>query len=264
MEPRLRVPGRSSAEGGAVPPPELRRHVLKADVDAFGAQSQMPFQQCAESGADAARLVPPLVTASRMQLPVGAGTDAHRVANYNPFVALRWMLDGKSAGGVALRSPEETPDRMQALRMYTQGSAWFAHDEGRRGSLAPGKLADLAVLSKDYLTVPVGEVGTIESVLTMVGGRVDMRRDGKRSKISARKGVGGKAAVRFSPPVPLPTPRYHAPGCRLFRNYPSDVLAVLQRRKPPVAVKIRRCPVADATQSRAHGTSMAPRETSDR
>ena len=61
---------------------------------------------------------------------------------------------------------------MQALRLYTEGSAWFAFDEGRRGSLAAGKLADLAVLSKDYLTVPIDEIGGIVSLLTMVGGRV--------------------------------------------------------------------------------------------
>ena len=73
---------------------------------------------------------------------------------------------------MAIRGPEETPGRADALRFYTQGSAWFAHDEDKRGSLEPGKLADLAVLSKDYMTAPVNEVGGIESLLTMVGGKV--------------------------------------------------------------------------------------------
>ena len=80
------------------------------------------------------------------------GTGAHRVANYNPFIALRWMLDGKSAGGLALRGAEETPTRLEALRMYTSGSAWFAHDEAKRGTLEVGKLADLAVLNRDLRT----------------------------------------------------------------------------------------------------------------
>ena len=71
-----------------------------------------------------------------------------------------------------MRGPEETPTRQQALRFYTRGSAWFSHDDDERGSLEAGKLADLAVLSKDYLTVPVSEVGDIESVLTMLGGKV--------------------------------------------------------------------------------------------
>jgi len=82
------------------------------------------------------------------------------------------MLDGKSAGGVALRGAEETPSRIEALRMYASGSAWFAHDDARRGTLQVGKFADLAVLSKDYLSVPLEEIGAIHSLLTLVGGRV--------------------------------------------------------------------------------------------
>src|SRR4029077_1679644 len=100
------------------------------------------------------------------------GTDAHRVASYNPFTSLQWFLDGKTVSGTALRGPEETPSREGALRFYTLGSAWFSKDEAKRGSLEVGKLADLAVLSKDYLTVPVDQIGGIESVMTMVGGKV--------------------------------------------------------------------------------------------
>jgi hypothetical protein len=74
--------------------------------------------------------------------------------------------------GHAIRGPEETPDRMDALRFYTLGSAWFSFDEKKRGSLEAGKYADLAVLSKDYLSVPVNDIHTIESVLTIVGGKV--------------------------------------------------------------------------------------------
>jgi len=125
-----------------------------------------------DSGAEAARRVPPVETAKRIGVVVGAGTDAHRVASYNPFTALQWFLDGKTVGGKAIRGPEETPSRADALRFYTLGSAWFSHDEGKRGSLEVGKLADLAVLSKDYLTAPVEEIGRTESVLTMVGGKV--------------------------------------------------------------------------------------------
>jgi predicted amidohydrolase YtcJ len=82
------------------------------------------------------------------------------------------MLDGKTAGGVAMRAPEQLPTRLEALRVYTEGSAWFSFEDDARGALAAGKLADLAVLSKDYLTVPVNEIGSIVSQLTMVGGRV--------------------------------------------------------------------------------------------
>lgn len=123
-------------------------------------------------GADAASRIPPVETARQMGVVVGAGTDAHRVASYNPFTALQWLLDGRSVGGTVTRGPEERPGRMDALRFYTSGSAWFTHDDDERGSLGVGKLADLAVLSADYLTVPIDEVGSLESLLTMVGGRI--------------------------------------------------------------------------------------------
>ena len=123
-------------------------------------------------GPDAGRRIPPVMTGKRLGVAIGAGTDAHRVASYNPFTALQWFVDGKTVGGVAIRGPEETPSREDALRFYTLGSAWFSHDEDKRGSLEVGKLADLAVLSADYLTVPTDEIGRIESVLTLLGGKV--------------------------------------------------------------------------------------------
>jgi predicted amidohydrolase YtcJ len=125
-----------------------------------------------QAGAAAARRVPPVETAKKIGVPIGGGTDAHRVASYNPFTSLQWFLDGRTVAGTAIRGPEETPDRADALRFYTIGSAWFSFDDKTRGSLEVGKLADLAVLSKDYMTVPVEDVHTIESLLTMVGGRV--------------------------------------------------------------------------------------------
>jgi len=103
---------------------------------------------------------------------VGAGTDAHRVAPYNPFTALQWALDGKTVSGKTLRGPEETPSRANALVSYTRGSAWFSHNDDKRGSLETGKFADLAVLTKDYMTIPVDQIGRLESLLTMVGGRI--------------------------------------------------------------------------------------------
>jgi len=120
----------------------------------------------------AAGSMPPVVTARKVGLPVGAGTDAHRVASYNPWTALQWFVDGKSMTRAALARQEERPSREEALRLYTLGSAWFAHDEDKRGSLEPGKVADLAVLSRDYLTVAVDQISTIESELTMLGGKV--------------------------------------------------------------------------------------------
>ena len=123
-------------------------------------------------GADAARRMPPVNTAKKIGVVIAGGTDAHRVSTYNPFTVLQWFLDGKTASGAALRGPDETPTRADALRFYTMGSAWVSWDENKRGSLEVGKYADLAVLSKDYMTVPVQEIGTTVSLLTMVGGKV--------------------------------------------------------------------------------------------
>ncbi len=122
--------------------------------------------------ADAARRIPPVVTGDRLGVMIGGGTDAHRVASYNPLTSLQWFLDGRSVTGAPVRGAEELPDRLTALKFYTLGSAWFSFDDDVRGSLEVGKLADLAVLSDDYLTVPLEEVGAIESLLTLVGGEV--------------------------------------------------------------------------------------------
>ncbi|HWZ54435.1 MAG TPA: amidohydrolase [Verrucomicrobiae bacterium] len=110
--------------------------------------------------------------AKELDVTMGAGTDAHRVASYNPFTTLRWLLVDSKRIGATPRGPEQTPTREDALRAYTIGSAWFSFDDANRGSIEPGKLADLAVLSKDYMTVPLDELESIESLLTMVGGKI--------------------------------------------------------------------------------------------
>jgi predicted amidohydrolase YtcJ len=125
-----------------------------------------------EVGIEAARKLPPIATAWRMGIVVAAGTDAHRVSSYNPFVSLQWYLDGTTIGGTQTRGSEEAPTRRQALEMYTRNSAFEANEDDRRGTLEPGKLADLAVLTADYMTVPVQDIGKIRSVLTMVGGKI--------------------------------------------------------------------------------------------
>jgi predicted amidohydrolase YtcJ len=125
-----------------------------------------------EVGAEAAKAMPRISTAMKLGLTVAGGTDAHRVSSYNPFVALQWYLDGTTIGGTVTREAAEAPSRRQALEMYTRNSAFMANDDIRRGTLEPGKLADLAVLDADYMTAPVKAIGRIRSVLTMVGGDV--------------------------------------------------------------------------------------------
>jgi predicted amidohydrolase YtcJ len=123
-------------------------------------------------GADAAGRTPPVAKMLEMGLPVGAGTDATRVASYNPWVSLYWMVAGKTVGGTVLYPEANRLDRMEALRRYTVGSAWFSGEEGKKGAVVPGQLADVAVLSADYFSVPDEEIKRIESVLTVVGGKV--------------------------------------------------------------------------------------------
>jgi hypothetical protein len=115
---------------------------------------------------------PPIRTALRLGLKIGGGTDANRVMSYNPFVSLKWMTDGRTVDGLPTRGASELITREEALRLYTKGSAWFTFDDDRRGTLETGRLADLAVLDKDYLTVPDEELGALTSLLTMVGGRI--------------------------------------------------------------------------------------------
>jgi predicted amidohydrolase YtcJ len=115
---------------------------------------------------------PPIVTAMEMGVEVSGGTDSLAISSFNPFVSLRWLLDGKTMTGATTRGPDELPSRLNALRMYTLNSAWMTFEENERGSLEVGKLADLAVLDHDYMTVPIHDIAEIESVLTIVGGKV--------------------------------------------------------------------------------------------
>ena len=125
-----------------------------------------------EVGVEQAKAMPRIATAMKLGLVVGGGTDAHRVSSYNPFVSLQWYLDGTTIGGTKTRGDEEAPSRRQALEMYTRNTAFMANDDDKRGTLEAGKFADLAVLSADYMTAPVKEIGKIKSMLTMVGGKV--------------------------------------------------------------------------------------------
>lgn len=115
---------------------------------------------------------PPIKDAMAAGLVVGAGTDGTRTSTYAPFVTLQWLVTGKSIKGAIVRTKENSPSREQALRMHTSGSAWFASDEDRRGTLEAGKWADLVVLDADYFKVPEDRIATIKPLLTLVGGKV--------------------------------------------------------------------------------------------
>jgi predicted amidohydrolase YtcJ len=138
-------------------------------------QNRMAFQGeyfVERYGAQQAKRTPPIRRMLEMGIPVGAGTDATRVSSYNPFVSLHWLITGKTIGGLRLYPEENRLDRAEALKLYTMGSSWFSTEDGKKGALAPGQLADLAVLSADYFSIPEEEIKQLESVLTIVGGKI--------------------------------------------------------------------------------------------
>jgi hypothetical protein len=94
------------------------------------------------------------------------------VSSYNPWAALQWLVLGRTVGGLQLYGPDNVLDRETALRLYTKAGAELSGDAGRKGILARGYLADLAILSDDYFTVPAEEISRLESVLTITGGKI--------------------------------------------------------------------------------------------
>jgi len=82
------------------------------------------------------------------------------------------LVTGKSVGGVSMYPDKNRLSREEALRLYTQGSSWFSSESGKKGAIAVGQLADFVVLTDDYFSVPEEDIKAIESVLTVVGGKV--------------------------------------------------------------------------------------------
>jgi len=148
---------------------------VKALGGGIAVQNRMAFQGeyfVKRYGSRQAKRTPPIRRMLEMGVPVGAGTDATRVSSYNPYLSLYWLITGKTIGGLKLYPEENRLDRDEALELYTLGSSWFSTEDGKKGALAPGQLADLTVLSADYFSIPEEEIKQLESVLTMVGGQI--------------------------------------------------------------------------------------------
>jgi len=182
-----------------ITPRNLER--VKALGGGIAIQDRMAFQGeyfLDRYGKEAAGHAPPISRMLEMGIPVGAGTDATRVASYNPWVSLYWLVSGRTVGGLQLYDESNRLDRTTALRLYTEGSAWFSGDDTTKGRIASGQLADLAILSADYFTVPEDEIKGIEAVLTVMGGRI----------VHATEEFGNLA------PPPLPaSPDWSPVGC---------------------------------------------------
>ncbi|MBS0339107.1 MAG: amidohydrolase [Proteobacteria bacterium] len=123
-------------------------------------------------GAAAAEATPPVKRMLEKGVKVSAGTDATRVASYNPWVSLSWLVTGKTVGGLQITPQRNLLDREQALRLWTEKGTWFSNEEGKKGQIAVGQFADLLVPDRDYFACPESEIADITSLLTMVGGKV--------------------------------------------------------------------------------------------
>jgi hypothetical protein len=159
-------------------------------------------------GAEAASRTPPIRRMLDAGVPVGAGTDATRVASYNPWVALYWLSTGRTIGGLQLYGEDNRLEREEALRLWTHGSAWFSTEQAHKGVLAVGQFADFSLLSADFFAVPDEAILDITSVLTVVGGKV-VHGDG--------------AYTALAPALPAPMPDWSP--VRHFGGYQSATLA---------------------------------------
>ncbi|HGM5269095.1 TPA: amidohydrolase [Serratia marcescens] len=188
---------------------------VKALGGGIAVQHRMAFQGeyfADRYGIEATKHTPPVAKMLTAELPVGLGTDATRVASYNPWTALYWLVSGRTVGGMAMYDDSARLDRETALMLWTQGSAWFSTEQGKKGQIKVGQLADVAVLSQDYFSVPEEQIKGIESVMTVVDGKVVY------------------AASSFSPlaPPPLPvlpewSPVTQVPGH--YRSTPPSAVA---------------------------------------
>ncbi|TAD88611.1 MAG: amidohydrolase [Alphaproteobacteria bacterium] len=178
-------------------------------------QHRMAFQGEAfinRYGAKAAERTPPIGRMRELGVPVGAGTDATRVASYNPWTSIWWLVSGKTLGGVRLYPMANRPDRHDALRLWTEGSAWFSTEQGKKGLIKAGQLADFALLSADYFSVAEDDIKALESVLTVVGGRVVYAADEFKT---------------LAPPLPPVSPDW-APTKRFALEHRRERAAVLR------------------------------------
>ena len=192
---------------------------IKALGGGIAVQHRMAFQGeyfAERYGIEATRHTPPVAKMLETGVPVGLGTDATRVASYNPWTALYWLVSGRTVGGMQMYDHSARLDRDTALMLWTQGSAWFSSEQNQKGQIKAGQLADLAVLSKDYFRVPEEEIKGIESVLTVVNG-----------DIVYAAGAFGPLAPPAIPVLPEWSPVVKVPGH--YRSAPPQAARVGMR-----------------------------------
>jgi predicted amidohydrolase YtcJ len=123
-------------------------------------------------GLGAAEATPPVKKILDKGVKVSAGTDATRVASYNPWVSLAWLVTGRTVGGLRLYPQRNCLDRETALRMWTENVTWFSNEEGKKGRIEAGQFADMIVPDRDFFSCAETEIADTTSDLTVVGGRI--------------------------------------------------------------------------------------------
>lgn len=123
-------------------------------------------------GFGAAEATPPVKRILDKGVKVSAGTDATRVASYNPWVSLSWLVTGQTVGGLRIYPQRNCLDRETALRMWTENVTWFSNEEGKKGRIEVGQLADLIIPDRDYFSCSEDEIADTSSDLTIVGGKI--------------------------------------------------------------------------------------------
>jgi len=209
---------------------------VKALGGGIAIQNRMAFQGeyfLDRYGKQAAERTPPVRRMLDLGIPVGAGTDATRVSSYNPWLSLYWLVAGKTIGGASLYSEANRLSREEALQLYTQGSSWFSGESGKKGAIAVSQLADVTVLTEDYFSVPEENIKGIESVLTIVDGKIVYAAGEfssldpaplpvlpEWSPVKVYGGYGAPLDVRKAARAGVPVPRHrhsaecHAHGCQ--------------------------------------------------
>ncbi|MEL7204745.1 MAG: amidohydrolase, partial [Pseudomonadota bacterium] len=144
-------------------------------------QNRIAFQASAYEaryGTEALREVMPVRKMIASGVPLAAGTDATRVSSYNPWLAIHWAVSGRGRGGDVIWSEKNRLSRHDALQHWTSAGAWFSREAGKKGQIAPGQFADLAVLDRDYFSVSEDQIVDIEADLSCVGGKIVHAKSG--------------------------------------------------------------------------------------
>ena len=192
-------------------------------------------------GPAAAQATPPVKRMLEKGLRTSAGTDATRVASYNPWVSLSWLVTGKTVGGLSMYPRSNCLDRDTALRMWTENVTWFSNEEGKKGQIKAGQLADLIVPDRDFFACPEADIADTTSLLTVVGGRV----------VYGSGGFSQYEDVTVPPAMPEWSP------VRVYGGYGAWAQ---QRSAAPVAERVAcGCGHACGVHGHDHGTAWSDR-----